>query len=76
MIFTCCLRRCFVRACRECDLCSIGDDQYCKRCVFTYNGKDWGEGDAPTYGGYSNRIVADHRCAAFPRLGCCGWAVS
>ena len=65
-----------MRACRECDLCSIGDDQYCKRCVFTYNSKDWGDHDAPTYGGYSNRIVADHRCAAFPRLGCCGWAVS
>jgi D-arabinose 1-dehydrogenase-like Zn-dependent alcohol dehydrogenase len=54
--------RCFVRACRECELCKLGDDQYCKRCVFTYNGKDWGEGDAPTQGGYSNRIVLDHRC--------------
>ena len=51
-----------MRACGECELCKLGDDQYCKRCVFTYNGKDWGEGDAPTYGGYSNRIVLDHRC--------------
>ena len=54
---------CMVRACRDCELCHIGDDQYCTRCVFTYNGKDWGENDAVTQGGYSTRIVLDHRCA-------------
>lgn len=27
---------CFVRACRDCELCKVGDDQYCARCVFTY----------------------------------------
>ncbi|CAL8463672.1 g3206 [Coccomyxa elongata] len=54
---------CMVRACRECELCHIGDDQYCTRCVFTYNGKDWGDNDAVTQGGYSTRIVLDHRYA-------------
>lgn len=55
---------CMVRACRECELCHIGDDQYCTRCVFTYNGKDWGDNEAVTQGGYSTRIVLDHRCTS------------
>lgn len=59
---------CMVRACRECEQCHSGDDQYCTRIVFTYNGKDWGEGDVGTQGGYSNRIVLDHRCAARIRI--------
>lgn len=52
---------CLVRACRDCELCHVGDDQYCPRLVFTYNGKDWGENGVDTQGGYSNRIVLDHR---------------
>ncbi|BDA45155.1 probable mannitol dehydrogenase [Coccomyxa sp. Obi] len=54
---------CLVRACRDCELCHVGDDQYCPRLVFTYNGKDWGENGVDTQGGYSNRIVLDHRYA-------------
>ena len=53
--------RCFTRACRSCHLCKLGDDQYCDRRVFTYNDRDWGENGNCTQGGYSNRIVVDHR---------------
>lgn len=46
---------------QDCELCHIGDDQYCEKIVMTYNGKDWGDKDGTTYGGYSNRLVVDHR---------------
>ena len=49
------------RVAQDCELCKIGDDQYCQRCVFTYNGKDWGDDDKLTYGGYSNRIIVNHQ---------------
>lgn len=52
---------CLVRSCKECDLCNGHDENYCSRLVFTYNGKDWGENEVMTQGGYSNRIVLDHR---------------
>ena len=34
------------------------------RQVFTYNARDWGEGDNVTQGGYSDSYVIDHRCGA------------
>ncbi len=46
---------------QECELCHLGDDQYCPKAVMTYNGKDWADSDAPTYGGYSNRYVVNHK---------------
>ena len=46
---------------QNCELCQIGDDQYCTKVVMTYNGSDWGENDANTMGGYSNRYVVNHK---------------
>lgn len=47
-----------VNSCRECDNCKAGDEQYCeKRAVDTYNGRDYD--GSPTYGGYSDQIVAN-----------------
>ncbi|CAL5224213.1 g6859 [Coccomyxa viridis] len=54
---------CFVRACQNCELCKIGDDQYCTKVVMTYNGDDWGESGSNTMGGYSNRYVVNHKFA-------------
>lgn len=51
---------CMVDSCRECENCEAGLEQYClKGNVGTYNavGKD----GAPTYGGYSEKIVADEK---------------
>jgi uncharacterized zinc-type alcohol dehydrogenase-like protein len=49
---------CFVDSCRTCDECKRGLEQYCTvKTVWTYNARD-NEG-APTYGGYSDRIVVD-----------------
>ncbi len=49
---------CMVDACRECNPCLDGDEQYCERGpIFTYNSKD--RNGAPTYGGYSGQIVVD-----------------
>ena len=45
---------------QDCELCHLGDDQYCPKAVMTYNSKDWGDNDASTYGGYSNRYVLHH----------------
>ena len=45
---------CFVESCRKCDACKRGLEQYCPNVVATYNTL---EGDTPTYGGYSSRIV-------------------
>jgi alcohol dehydrogenase (NADP+) len=52
---------CMVDACRTCESCRSGLEQYCDRgaTVYTYNSKD-PHGTAPvTYGGYSSRIVVD-----------------
>ncbi len=51
---------CMVDSCLECDACEDGLEQYC-RCgaTYTYNALDR-EG-APTYGGYSDRIVVKER---------------
>ena len=49
---------CYVDSCRTCAECQRGLEQYCAvRTVWTYNGRDFAE--APTYGGYSDRIVVD-----------------
>jgi len=49
---------CMVNSCRECENCKAGMEQYCSvQTVWTYNGRD--QQGAPTYGGYSERIVAD-----------------
>lgn len=48
---------CMVDSCRNCDACSQGLEQYCVSNTLTYN--DTGKDGAPTYGGYSNRIVVD-----------------
>jgi uncharacterized zinc-type alcohol dehydrogenase-like protein len=49
----------FVDSCRECEACLAGDEQYCERgMTVTYNGRER-DGETPTYGGYSERIVVD-----------------
>ena len=49
---------CFVDSCRNCPECRQGLEQYCTiGTIWTYNARD--KENAPTYGGYSNRIVAD-----------------
>jgi uncharacterized zinc-type alcohol dehydrogenase-like protein len=50
---------CMVDSCRECDSCREGEEQYCDRgqTVLTYNSR-YKDG-SPTYGGYSNQIIAD-----------------
>ena len=49
---------CFVDSCRDCAQCRAGEEQYCERgMTATYNARD--KDGAPTYGGYSTRIVVD-----------------
>lgn len=48
---------CMVDACRECDHCKQGLEQYCQQgMVGTYGGKDRHDG-SKTQGGYSDKIV-------------------
>ncbi|CAK0785409.1 hypothetical protein CVIRNUC_008618 [Coccomyxa viridis] len=54
---------CFVRACQDCELCHLGDDQYCPKMVVTYNGSDWGDDGRPTQGGYSDKYIINHKFA-------------
>src|SRR5690606_3420099 len=50
---------CFVDSCRACPPCRAGDEQYCDEgMTATYNSRERSSG-APTYGGYSTRIVVD-----------------
>lgn len=49
---------CFVGSCGRCDACRAGLENYCDQSVATYNDED---GNEPTYGGYSTRIVVDER---------------
>ncbi len=51
---------CMVDSCLKCDACDDGLEQYC-RCgsTYTYNALD--RDGAPTYGGYSDRIVVKER---------------
>jgi uncharacterized zinc-type alcohol dehydrogenase-like protein len=49
---------CFVDSCRTCASCRKNLEQYCdEKTVWTYNGRD--NDGAPTYGGYSEKIVVD-----------------
>jgi uncharacterized zinc-type alcohol dehydrogenase-like protein len=49
---------CFVDSCRTCASCRKNLEQYCDvKTVWTYNGRD--NDGAPTYGGYSEKIVVD-----------------
>lgn len=52
---------CMVNSCGVCDNCKNGLEQFCenKKTVWTYNSKDYFEGDGITYGGYSDNIVAN-----------------
>ncbi len=53
---------CFVDSCRTCAECKQGLEQYCTvGTIWTYNGRD--KEGAPTYGGYSERIVVDENYA-------------
>jgi uncharacterized zinc-type alcohol dehydrogenase-like protein len=53
---------CFVDSCRTCSECRSGLEQYCSvKTVWTYNARD--NDGAPTYGGYSDRIVVDENYA-------------
>jgi uncharacterized zinc-type alcohol dehydrogenase-like protein len=50
---------CFVDSCRTCAHCKQDLDQYClEGTTLTYNGYER-DGKTPTFGGYSNVIVAD-----------------
>ncbi|MBX3236847.1 MAG: NAD(P)-dependent alcohol dehydrogenase [Nitrospiraceae bacterium] len=52
---------CFVDTCRTCPQCKKGLEQYCEGPIaFTYNSTEL-DGTTPTYGGYSTKIVVDHR---------------
>jgi uncharacterized zinc-type alcohol dehydrogenase-like protein len=52
---------CMVDACRTCDACQRGLEQFCVNgCAFTYNGTEM-DRKTPTYGGYSAAIVVDER---------------
>ena len=52
---------CFVDSCRRCPQCKKGLQQYCDGPIaFTYNSTET-DGTTPTYGGYSTKIVVDHR---------------
>ena len=57
---------CFVDSCRSCEMCELGEEQYCKKLIPTYNGslpeKFWKTNKYPdnrTYGGYTQKIVVD-----------------
>ncbi|MDR0608632.1 MAG: NAD(P)-dependent alcohol dehydrogenase [Planctomycetaceae bacterium] len=55
---------CMVNACRQCNSCSAGKEQFCeKRTVFTYNSKDHYHENEITMGGYSNNIVVSENFA-------------
>ena len=52
---------CMVDSCRECAPCRRDTEQFCERgAAFTYNGTEM-DRKAPTFGGYSTRIVVDER---------------
>eukprot|EP01117_Protostelium_nocturnum_P014601 TRINITY_DN5568_c0_g1_i1.p1 TRINITY_DN5568_c0_g1~~TRINITY_DN5568_c0_g1_i1.p1 ORF type:complete len:349 (+),score=107.43 TRINITY_DN5568_c0_g1_i1:66-1112(+) len=48
---------CMVNSCRDCNKCNEGTEQFCKKCVLTYNSLD--KDGKITYGGYSTQIVTD-----------------
>lgn len=50
---------CMVGSCGDCRECNADLEQFCPKCVFTYNGVD--SDGKPTQGGYSAFIVAPRR---------------
>jgi uncharacterized zinc-type alcohol dehydrogenase-like protein len=49
---------CMVNACRRCNSCLAGKEQFCEKgTVFTYNSKDHYHDNEITMGGYANNIV-------------------
>jgi len=53
---------CMVDACKTCQNCSAGFEQYCdKEVIFSYNSPDRVGPGPMTYGGYSKSIVVDER---------------
>jgi hypothetical protein len=52
----------FVEACGECKFCAKGDQPFCSKVVFTYNGR-FPATQAPSRGGYSSSITIDERYA-------------
>ncbi|MEO7673636.1 MAG: NAD(P)-dependent alcohol dehydrogenase [Pyrinomonadaceae bacterium] len=54
---------CFVDSCRACAACEMGVEQYCiKGSAQTYNSTEM-DRTTPTFGGYSNKYVVDHKYA-------------
>ena len=53
---------CLVDSCRECAMCRAGQESYCRDKVLTYNAI--GRDGQVTFGGYSERVVADQRFLA------------
>ena len=52
---------CMVDSCQHCEACEQGLEQYCgEMATYTYNALDRHDG-TPTYGGYSERIVASEK---------------
>ncbi|MDR2704486.1 MAG: NAD(P)-dependent alcohol dehydrogenase [Planctomycetaceae bacterium] len=55
---------CMVNACRQCNSCAAGKEQFCEKgAVFTYNSKDYYHENEITMGGYSNNIVVSENFA-------------
>ncbi len=50
---------CMVGSCGNCRECKADVEQFCNKCIFTYNGVD--ETGVPTQGGYSAFIVAPRK---------------
>lgn len=50
---------CMVNSCGHCDQCHDHMEQFCKQCIFTYNGID--VDGTNTQGGYSNAIIVNEK---------------
>jgi len=50
---------CLVGSCHACDSCGKGQEQYCDKLIWTYNGVDL-DGTV-TFGGYSSLMVCNER---------------
>jgi uncharacterized zinc-type alcohol dehydrogenase-like protein len=54
---------CMVDACRACEWCRAGDEQFCEKgCAWTYNGTEM-DRKTPTYGGYARALVVQEAFA-------------
>lgn len=57
---------CLINSCGECRACKADQEQYCPKCVLTYNSVDPDFGGS-TQGGYSQKIVAtEHFVLSIP----------